>query len=111
MAPESLNTFRSLVLANAGVVVSAVPQKLVGWSITNINAAIQFVKLYDKATAASAADTPLITIGIPPGATVHAGFTGGIKFVNGISARSVTTQPDAGATGSTAGDVACHLFY
>lgn len=111
MISTNLNTFRSLALADAGVVVAAQKSILCGWSITNINAAIRFVKLYNKATAAAAADTPVLVIGIPPGATVSQSIPNGILFPAGISARGVTTIPDAGATGNAANEIVTQLFY
>ena len=38
--PESLACYRSLVLADTGLVVKAAPAKLCGYVITNINAAM-----------------------------------------------------------------------
>jgi len=111
MIPSLLNNFRSLALADAGIVVKASSAVLCGYSITNINAAIRFVKLYNKATAASAADTPVLVIGIPAGQTVSLTIPGGLVFSAGISARCVTTIPDAGATGAAANEIATQLFY
>ena len=111
MIPTLLNNYRSLALADTGVVVAAQKSLLCGWCITNTNAAIRFVKLYNKATAASAADTPVLVIGIPPGATENGSVPGGLLFSAGISARGVTTLADAGATGNAAGEVATQLFY
>lgn len=111
MIPELLNNYRSLSLGNTGTVIKSTPAVLCGYSITNINAAIRFVKLYNLATAPSASDTPFLTIGIPPGSTVSNSIPGGLSFSAGLSARSVTTLPDSGATGSAADEVAVHLFY
>lgn len=111
MAPDFLNSFQTLAATNAGLVVQAKKTILCGWSITNSGAAIQFVKLYNKATAAAAADTPVIRIGIPAGQTVSGSIPGGVVFETGLSVRSVTTMPDAGATGTTSGEVAVNLFF
>jgi hypothetical protein len=111
MTPTLLNNYRSLALGDTGVIVTSQRTILCGWTITNINAAIRFVKLYNKATAASAADTPVLVIGIPPGETVSLVIPGGLVFSAGISARCVTTIPDAGATGAAANEIATQLFY
>jgi len=111
MIPGLLNNYRSLALTNAGEVVTAKRTILCGYSITNINAAIRFVKLYNKATAASSSDTPVLVIGVPTNQTVSLTIPGGLVFSAGISARCVTTIPDAGATGAAANEIATQLFY
>ncbi len=111
MIPGLLNNYRSLALDDTGLVVATKRSILCGYSITNINAAIRFVKLYNKATAASAADTPVLVIGVPASQTVSLTIPGGLVFSAGISARCVTTIPDAGATGAAANEIATHLFY
>ena len=111
MTPDFLNTYSTLVANDTGLVVKASKAILCGVLLTNKNAAIQFVKLYNKATAPSASDTPLLRIGVPTGQTVTLPIPGGAVFSDGLSIRSVTTLPDAGATGTPAGDVAASLFY
>lgn len=111
MIPELLKSYQTLVGGNTGLVAQARPAVLSGWSITNSGSAIQFVKLYNKATAPTSSDTPAIRIGIPAGQTVSGSFPGGIVFSAGLSVRSVTTMPDAGATESPAGEVAINLFF
>ena len=111
MIPELLNSYQTLVAADTGIVVQDAKTILCGWSITNSAASVQYVKLYNKATAAAAADTPAIRIGIPAGQTVSMSIPGGIVFDTGLSVRSVTTMPNAGAIGTTAGEVAVNLFF
>ena len=111
MSPDFLNSYQTLVATDTGLVVQTRKTILCGWSITNSGAAIQFVKLYNKATAAAAADTPVLRIGIPAGQTVSFSLPGGVVFDTGLSVRSVTTMPNAGATGTTAGEVAVNLFF
>ena len=109
--PEELLVFRSLVLADTGVVAKASEAKVCGGSFTNSAATIRYLKIYNKATAAAAADTPVLTIGIPTLQTVTLSVPGGLRFSAGISLRCVTTAPDAGAVSATSGDVLCQLFY
>lgn len=111
MIPEILNSYQTLTAGNTGLVAQAKRTLLCGWSITNSGAAVQFVKLYNKATAPTASDTPVIRIGIPAGQTVSMSISGGILFDAGLSVRSVTTMPDAEAVASTAGEVAVNLFF
>lgn len=111
MIPELLNSYQTLTAGNTGLVAQAAKSILCGWSISNSGAAVQHVKLYNKATAPTASDTPALRITIPAGQTVSMSIPGGIVFSAGLSVRSVTTMPDAGATGSTAGEVAVNLFF
>lgn len=69
---------------------------------TNVNAAIRYLKLYNKATTPTVGtDVPVATIGIP-GNTAGAGgqFTvpAGIEFTAGISFALTTEATDAGTT-------------
>lgn len=81
----------------------------------NKNAGTVYLKLYNKATAATVGtDTPLLTIGIPP--TVTGGlsqlvFEEGISFSAGISLGATTAAAvaDTGAPG--ANDVNVTLLY
>jgi hypothetical protein len=111
MIPDFLNSYQTLVAGDTGLVVQAKKTILCGWSISNSGAAIQHVKLYNKATAPTASDTPALRISIPAGQTVSFSLPGGVVFDTGLSIRSVTTMPDNGATGTTAGDVAVNLFF
>jgi hypothetical protein len=111
MAPEFLNSFQSLAAGNTGLVAQAARTILCGYSFTNISGAVQYVKLYNKATAPTSSDVPAIRVSVPAGQTVSLSIPGGIVFSVGLSFRSVTTLPDAGTTGPTAGDVAVNLFF
>lgn len=109
-APEA-TVYRSLALADTGVAIKTTPTRVLGWSLTNSSGAIRYVKLYNKATAAAAADTPVFTIGVPTLSTVTFYPSGGVNFPLGLSARCVTEPADAGTTGATSGDVLAHILY
>ena len=111
MLPDFLKSYHTLTAGNTGLVAQAARAVLCGWSISNSGAAIQHVKLYNKATAPTASDTPALRISIPAGQTVSFSLPGGVVFDTGLSVRSVTTMPDAGAPGSTAGEVAVNVFF
>jgi hypothetical protein len=111
MLPDLLNSFRSLALNNTGVVIKSTPGVLCGWSISNSNAAARYVKIYNKATAPTSADTPVLVVLVPATSTVSGSFPGGITMSAGISARCVTGITDADVTGAGANEVATHLFY
>ena len=109
--PPEATIHRSLALANTGVSVTATATRVFGWTVTNAAAAIRYLKLYNKATAASSSDTPVFTIGIPTLQTVSFYPTGGVNFPLGLSVRCVTEAADNGTTGATTGDVLSHILY
>lgn len=90
-----------------------------GWvdsiTITGVAAAIEYVKLYDSATAPTSSNTPVQTIGIPgssTGASVQVAIpNGGMVFQNGIAFRMTTGQADSNASAVTAGDLVLSLTY
>lgn len=109
--PPETTAYRNTALNSTGVSVTAAATRVFGWSLTNSSAAIRYVKLYNKATAATQADTPVFTIGIPTLQTVSFYPTGGINFPAGLSIRCVTEAADSGTTGATSGDVLAHVLY
>jgi hypothetical protein len=57
---------------------------------TNSNAAVAYLKLYDKATTPTSSDTPVAVIPVPgatSGAAVVLPFPGGVSFASGIGMR------------------------
>ena len=117
--PEGrLSAYRNLDLKQTGQVVKASPGQLYGgivfnhaWIYPDSSGAIRYLKIYDKATAATSSDTPVITIPLeqaeqPLDFTVY-----GVAFASGISVRATTGQADADATDPNTGDVLVNLFY
>ena len=68
-------------------------------AVTNLNAAARFFKLYNKATAPTSADTPIMTILLKPGETTHITGNSPIRCPLGIGFRLTTgiAVADAGA--------------
>lgn len=111
---------RPLVLTNLDVDESATADvtrncTLKGMIVNNKNAATLYVKLYNKATAATVGtDTPLLTIGCGP--TVVCGaeqfeFEDGISFTAGISLGATTAAAVADTGAPAANDCLVTLFY
>lgn len=89
--------------------------QLYGWSITNTNAAVMYVKLYNKASAPTVGtDTPVITIAVP-GSTVGGGTNYnsdiGIAFATGIAYATTTGAADSDTAAVAANEVIINLFY
>lgn len=103
--------FRTISLLATGQIVKASPGRLFGWHLFNNNAAKLYVKVYDKATAATSADTPKLTIEIAAGSSDRYEIASGLRFDAGISVRACTGVADADNTAPSANDVVANLFY
>jgi len=106
-----LLTYRNIDVQVTGSVVKAFAGGIFDLSISNANAAARFLKLYDKATAPTASDTPLRTYYLPPASLTPISIPDGIKFVNGISLRASTLVADNDNTAPTANDVIVNIGY
>ena len=109
--PIGLSTYRSLDLGVTGQVIKSGAGQLYGWYIANNADAARFVKLYDKATAPTGADTPIATIQVPAASAANAFSDLGISFHHGISARASTAIADNDTGAPSANDVVINLFY
>lgn len=86
-----------------------------GWSATNTNAAVMYLKLYNKASAPTVGtDTPVMTIAIP--GSVAGGGTNfsvpvGINFSTGIALAITTGVADSDTNAVAANEVVVNLLY
>nr|WP_298658023.1 hypothetical protein [uncultured Flavobacterium sp.] len=93
----TLQNFRTITANGTGEVVKAKPGKVYRISAISGAASICYVKLYDKATAATASDTPVATFSLVTaaiGATQVHSFVLPTYFSAGISVRAVTGFAD-----------------
>src|ERR1700757_1058157 len=58
-------TYRNINLSVTGQIIKASAGRIYGGVLCNNAAAARFVKIYDKATAPTGSDTPLLTIELP----------------------------------------------
>jgi len=92
--------------------VKATPGNVHGWFLSNQNAAVRYVKLYDKATAPTVGtDTPVMTIAIPGGASANVDFTKGIAFTLGIGFGITTAVADNSTASVAANEIVVNLLY
>lgn len=91
---------------NATAIV-AVPAVLKGLQGYVAKASAVYLKIYDKATAPIAADTPVKTLRLPETASFAIDFPAGIAFSAGIGIRITGAAADNDATALVAGDVLC----
>lgn len=103
-------------ITNQGAtVIKASAGKLLMLLLTNSNAAICYVKLYDKATAPTSGDTPVLTIPVP-GNTAGAGVAVpigdiGIAFASGIAIRATTGIADNNTSAVAASEVVANYSF
>lgn len=83
-----------------------------GWYLYNLNAAVRYLKLYNKAAAPTVGtDTPTHTIPIPPGGGANIEIAGGLEFTLGIGFGITTGIADNDTGAVAANDVIVNLFY
>jgi len=104
---SAASTNATSVKASAGV--------LYGLIAFNLNAAVRYLKLYNKASAPTVGtDTPVMTVPVPASAT-GAGFVlpipPGVDFTTGIAFALTTGSADADTAAVGAGDLFVHLIY
>jgi hypothetical protein len=82
---------------------------------TNINAAVRYLKLYNKASAPTVGtDTPVATFAIPgntAGAGLALNFPQGLAFATGIAWALTTGSADADTAAVAASDLIVHITY
>lgn len=95
--------------------VKATAGQLYGLLISNTNAAVRYLKLYNLSGAPTVGtSTPVITIALPgnaSGATGMIEFTNGIAFSTGIAFALTTGVADADTGAVAANEIVVHLFY
>lgn len=95
-------------------VVKASAGTLYALAFTAVAASARFLKLYDKATGPTSADTPVLTVMVPAsaGATVSVPLPAcGAVFSTGIAFRMTTGLADNDANAVTANDCVTNLSY
>lgn len=105
-------TYRNLDVQITGSIIKAAKGQIFDLHIANQAAAARYVKLYDKATAPTASDTPIRTYAIPATTTVAlAVTTAGIEFLNGISVRGTQLLADSDNTAPAANDIVINVSW
>lgn len=102
------------VIAAAGVnatLVSAGAIRVHSLLLTNTTAAVKFVKIYNKATAPSEADTPILTLSIPANGNRDLDPEYGMLLSLGFGYRITGAAADADTTAVSAGDVILNTVY
>ena len=108
---EELSTASYLDAGATGSIVKATGGTVCMITAHNASAAVRYVKLYNKATAAAAADTPKLRFHLAAGASLSVAVPNGIYFPAGIGVRCVTGVADNDNTGATLNDVLINIAY
>lgn len=115
MDRRSTNVHRLISTADVNAtLVKGSPADLHGLIASNINAAVRYLKLYDKATAPSETDTPKLTIALTAGTTGPvSGFIDSkpVEFRNGLGFRITTGVADNDIGAVAAGEIVINLIY
>ncbi len=83
-----------------------------GWYFYNANAAVRFLKLYNKASAPTVGtDVPVLTLPIPPGAAANLIGDVGIAFGTGIAFALTTGVADADTGAVAANEIVVNLLW
>lgn len=104
-------TYRNLSLGVTGQIIKAFKGQIFSLYMSNTASSAVFVKLYDKATAPTASDTPTHTLTLQANQSVAWGVTDGIAFITGISARASTVVTDADNTAPSTNQVVINVEY
>lgn len=105
------STYRSISVLNTGLVVKAAAGQLYSLYVGNNGAAANYLKIYDKATAPTASDTPVMTLYLPIASANNFVLPDGVTFLNGISIRATTLIADNNNTAPGANEVTVVAAY
>lgn len=116
VATGGLTTFRLLSANSANLTsVKGSAGRVCVITATNTNAAVRYLKLYDKASApVLASDTPTHTLAIPPtstGQSLVIATDTGIAFATGIALATTTGVADTDTGAVALNEVIVHLEY
>lgn len=92
-------------------IVKASAGRVIGWSLSNTNAAWRYVKLHNQTTTPTAGASVARVIGIPPNGKSEFTVEGGIAFTTGIGLTTVTGSADADTAAVALGDIVGDLYF
>jgi len=111
-AKDGASAYRTIDLGVTGLVVKSSPGNIYSIQGQNINAAIRYLKVYNKATAADENDTPVFTLVLPASSVLlNMQFPVGVYFSAGISIRCTTALADNSTAAPTANQTIVNITY
>lgn len=103
LSAAAANQDSTVVKGSAGV--------LYGIAATNSNAAARYLKVYNKATGPTSADTPVFTFYLPALGGISIPMPTGVDFSAGISLRMTTGVADNDANAVAANEIIASTIY
>ena len=102
----------SAATTNATSVSATANTLLYGYYISNTNAAVRYVKFYNKASAPTVGtDTPVLTLAIPASGAANVSFPAGVNFTTGLAFATTTGAADSDTAAVAATEVIVNLAY
>ena len=118
MQPESkllstdVSIYRNLSAGVTGAIAKALPGQIHSIFVSNIDTKFVVLKIYDKATAPTSSDTPIMTIPVNTITQSHLDFSvEPLKCSSGISIRASGGVADNDTTATTASTCIVALTY
>ena len=112
LSPASVSATVVSANTNNATVVKAAPGLLYGWSVNNINAAVRYLKFYNKASApAPADDAEMLVVAVPAASGQTVMFPVPLEFTVGISWALVTGIAANDNTSVSASEHVVTVFY
>lgn len=105
------SVYRNIDVNATGDVIKASGGQLVSIYALNWSGLPNFIKLYDKATAPTNADIPVMNISLYNYMNGSVSFPIPVNFVNGIGIRATSTIADSGNTNPTSNAVSVTIAY
>lgn len=100
----------SAASTNATIVKNAAG-RLIGWRVSNTNAAYRYVKLHNQTTTPTAGTGVVETIAVPPNSITTGHITGGSAFTTGIGMTTTTGAADNDTAAVGANDLIIDLYW
>lgn len=108
---SAATAYRNLDLGVTGQVVKNAAGTLYTLHAANAAVAARYIKVYAKATAPTAGDTPVLTFALPASGVFDFSVPAGVAIASGISLRATTGIADADTGAPTANDVVVSAVY
>ncbi len=104
--------YRNLNVGNTGAVVKDAPGSICSLIVSNVSGGVVYFKVYNKASAPTASDVPVMTFAVANGSTLSIQDALPLTYLDaGISIRVVTEAADNGTTSPTANTVIANILY
>jgi len=103
--------YRNLAPGSTGSVVKASACEIHAIVVGNTDTNNVYLKIYNKATAPSSSDTPVLTLPVIKGTSLAMTFDDPIYCATGVGIRVVQDQADNGTTAPTAASCTLNILY